>query len=134
MFRLMTQNPGWDRTVLNDWMDDFFMPVHAGLKLDVSEDKEGYHLTADVPGVKKDQLTIAYDNEVLTLEVNIKDDQESEDKTYLRKERRQMHLKRSLRLPNIDAQGIKAKLEDGILTVTVPKVAPIDTRVLIDVE
>ncbi len=134
MFRLVTQNPVWNRTVLNDFMDDFFTPVTQGLKLDVSEDQHAYHLTADVPGVKKDQLTIAYDNEVLTLEVNVKDEEETEDKNYLRKERRRMHLKRSLHLPHIDAQAIKAKLEDGILSVTVPKMAPVDTRILIDVE
>lgn len=133
MFRMAPTNTSLSRINLNDWMEDFFSPVH-GFKMDVQKTDDAYTIQADLPGVKKDQLTIAYEDDRLTIEVNAKEETQEENTHYVHKERRQVNMKRSLYLADIDDKNIKARLEDGILTIHVPKVAPVDTRVLIDVE
>lgn len=133
VFRMLPTHTALNRLNVNDWVDEFLSPSHA-FKMDVMQKDEAYTITADLPGIKKDQLTISYDNERLTIEVTAHEEQEQETKNYIHKERRHVNMKRAIYLVDIDDKNIKARLEDGVLTVQVPKKMPVETRVLIDVE
>jgi len=84
------------------------------LAVDVHEDKDAYHASFEVPGVKKEDVKIALNNGMLTVSAEKREkngDNESSDS-----------LSRSVAVPDgVNADGISAKLEDGILRVTLPK-------------
>ncbi len=133
VFRMLPSHTALNRLNVNDWVDEFLSPNHS-FKMDVSQHDDAYHITADLPGIKKDQLTISYDQERLSIEVTSQEHDEKETKNYIHKERRHVNMKRAIYLADIDEKNIKARLEDGVLSVHVPKKSPVETRVLIDVE
>ena len=133
MLRIMNPHTSLSRLNLNDWMDDFFSPVN-GFKMDVLKEETHYLIHAELPGIKKENITISYEDGRLTIEVNHEQTTEKDTKEYLHKERRHVNMKRSITLTDIDDKNIKAWLEDGVLSIHVPKMAPVDTRILIDVE
>lgn len=73
-----------------------------------------------MPGIKKDNIHIRYDKDYLILSVDQREEKE-EDKDYVYRERRVTSMQRSLYLPNVKEDAIKAKLSDGVLHLTVPK-------------
>ena len=97
-----------------------FAPFFAAL--DVSEEAGQYTIKADVPGLKKEDVNLSFDNGILTIEGERKNETEQKDKNYHRIERSYGKFARSLNLgTGVDAAAIKADYKDGVLTVTVPK-------------
>lgn len=90
--------------------------------LDVSETDAEYLVRADLPAVKKEDVTVTVDNDVLTIAGERKFDKaETSEKVHRRESLRGMFT-RSLSLPeNANASGIRAESKDGVLTVHVPK-------------
>ena len=72
-----------------------------------------------MPGFKKEDVTIDYNNGYLT--VSAKKEKVVEDKNFVRRERYYGELKRSYYVGEIDESLIKANFEDGILKLVVPK-------------
>lgn len=114
-----------------DMFDDFFnMPARQiqkdTFKVDVSENEKGYLVEADLPGVSKDQIDVQLEEEKLTISVNYEENKEDQDeeKNYIHRERRQVSMVRGCYLKDADAEHISAKLEDGVLTIEVPKAVP----------
>mgnify|MGYP003571991132 FL=1 len=113
----------WD-SMFNRLFDSF--PTHFGYddeqtwapKVHWREDSDSYHIDAEVPGFRKSDIGLTFENGVLTLSGEIEtDEKKGENRTWHR-----TRFSRSLRLPeSIDAEKIKAKVEDGILTVDIPK-------------
>jgi HSP20 family protein len=94
-------------------MRDFFLGV------DLREDEEGYVLTAFVPGLKGDDLDIQVMDDIVRIEGEYKTTAEAD---YLLKELPNGSFARTLRLPApIDADRVEAKINDGILTLRLPK-------------
>lgn len=92
------------------------------LNLDVAEEKEGYTIEADLPGIKKEDVHLSFDNGVLTIEAERQSQTENKDKEYHRVERSYGKFVRSVSLgTGIDANAITANYKDGVLTVRVPK-------------
>mgnify|MGYP004449916815 FL=1 len=79
-----------------------------------------------MPGVKKENLDVEMNEDKLIITVAY--DQEVDDsddvKNYIHRERRHFSMKRACFLKDSDAENITAKLEDGVLTINVPKRAP----------
>ncbi|NDL67418.1 Hsp20/alpha crystallin family protein [Anaerotalea alkaliphila] len=125
----LTSNGFWD---VDKFFDDFFnepsmnapalSPGH--MRVDIKETENAYLVYADLPGVKKEELSVEVDNDVLFISVEKKEEIDEEKEQYVRKERRSMNLKRSFRLEGVDAEGIQAKLEEGVLTLELPKKEP----------
>lgn len=107
--------------------DDFLKgrrPVHRALwpAVDIEETKDGYVLTADVPGLSPDQLDINVDNGVLSLKGERKTERKDEGEGYRRYERSFGAFHRSFVLPKgVDPAAVEARVADGQLTVRVPK-------------
>lgn len=106
----------------------FVRPLHGDalpsqIKIDVSEGDEGYTVQAEIPGVKKDDIHITIDGNQVTLSAEIKQfDSKSQDDRVLRSERYYGAVSRSFQLGNeIDQANAKARYNDGVLTLTLPK-------------
>lgn len=115
-------------------------PVPTMMKTDIKETDKAYELEIDLPGFKKEnvhaELKDGYLNVSASTESSTED--KSEDGTYLRKERFTGSCSRSFYVGDeISEDDIRAKFEDGILKITVPKKelpAPEETKKLISIE
>ena len=117
----------------DDWMDFGFPEVdkalygkHANnvMKTDVKETDTGYEVDIDLPGFKKDEINAQLDNGYLTISAAKGLDKYEKDKKgkYIRKERYAGAMSRSFYVgEGITQEDIKAKYEDGILRLSVPK-------------
>lgn len=91
-------------------------------QVDVAETDKGFELQFAVPGLKKEDLNIELNQNVLTVSGERKFKDEKDEKNYHAVETKYGVFKRSFQLPDsIDADALEAKYEDGILRVTVPK-------------
>jgi HSP20 family protein len=93
-----------------------------GFPIDVEETEDSYAVYADLPGVKKDEIEVTLDKNVLTIQVNASENKEEGDRNFVLKERSRVTMARklSLALASGDSE-VDAKLEEGILTVSVKK-------------
>ena len=90
--------------------------------VNLSEDKENYYVRAELPGVKGDELDIQVTGKNLAISGERKIAAEEEGARYHRREREAGTFSRMIGLPgDINRDNVDAKLEDGILTVVVPK-------------
>lgn len=108
----------------DDWFDDFPMPfekAHKFMRTDIKETDKEYIIEAEIPGVKKDDIKIElYDNR-LTIKAEVKHEEKIENENFIRKERRFGSCQRTFYLENVKQEDIKAKYEDGVLKVILPK-------------
>ena len=117
----------------DDWMNFGFPEVdkalygkHAGnvMKTDVKETETGYEVDIDLPGFKKDEINAKLEDGYLTISAAKGLDKDEKDKKgkYIRKERYAGSMSRSFYVgEGVTEDDIKAKYEDGILRLVVPK-------------
>ena len=94
------------------------------MKTDIREKDSGYELDIDLPGFKKDDLNIDLSNGYLTIQASkgLDKDEQDKDGRYIRRERYAGSMSRSFYVgDSITQEDIKAKYEDGILRLSVPK-------------
>ncbi|HWQ83926.1 MAG TPA: Hsp20/alpha crystallin family protein [Anaerolineales bacterium] len=92
------------------------------LALDVKESDEAYLVKATLPGIDPQDVEITYNNKTLTIQGELKNEEEHENERYHMRERYSGKFYRQLRLPfPINEEAIEAKYENGILTLTLPK-------------
>ena len=101
------------------------LPTPAQIRVDVKESDKAYTVHAEVPGVSKDEIHVSIDGNVVTLRAEIKQaDTQTSDEKVLRSERYYGAVARSFQLASdIDQAQAKAKYENGVLTLTLPKKA-----------
>ena len=94
-------------------------------KVDVAEKNGAYVVTAELPGVKKEDIHVSIDGAQVTLEAEVKREKEaSQDERVLHSERVYGKLMRSFTLPQeVDESKAEAKFKDGVLELTLPKKA-----------
>lgn len=86
----------------------------GSLATDIHEDKDNYLARFEVPGVKKEDVKIELNDRLLTVSVEKKEQNGTEESSF--------SYTRSISVPDsVKADAISAKLEDGMLTVTLPK-------------
>ena len=90
--------------------------------VDISETEDQYELYAEVPGLAKDDINVNVEDGTLTLSGEKKTDKEEDNKNYHSVERAYGKFERSFRLPKeVRAEDIKARYENGVLRVEIPK-------------
>lgn len=94
-------------------------------KVDVAENNGAYTVTAELPGVKKDDIQVTIDGAQVTLAAEVKREKEvSQDERVLHTERTFGKISRSFSLPQeVDEGKAEAKFRDGVLELTLPKKA-----------
>ena len=124
------------RFYLDDIFDDF-VPTRRNdnMKCDIYEKDGNYHIEMDVPGFKKEDISIEVDDGYLTLspEKNYENNEEDENRNYIRRERSYNSYKRSFYLGDLDQDSIEAKFNDGMLNITVPKKEVTNNKKKIDI-
>jgi HSP20 family protein len=90
--------------------------------LDISERKDAYLVTVELPGVEADDLQIMFEDGLLTIQGERFFAQDSSEQQFHRIERRYGAFRRSITLPaHVMADGIEATADDGVLQIVVPK-------------
>ena len=99
------------------------LPSPAQIKVDVKETDGGYTVHAEVPGVPKEDIQVSIEGNVVSLRAEVRQhDQKTEGEKVLRSERYFGSVARSFQLPvDVDAAQAKAKYDNGVLTLTLPK-------------
>ena len=121
----------------DDWMDfpferDFWgkkNPLYGKnanrvMKTDIREHDTGYELDVDLPGFKKDEINVEFENGYLTISAAKGLDKDEQDKKgkYIRRERYAGAMQRSFYVGDaVTEEDVKAKFEDGILRLSIPK-------------
>ncbi|MCG6974788.1 MAG: Hsp20/alpha crystallin family protein [Acidiferrobacterales bacterium] len=136
------------------WLDDDFEQMFEGFfrpmrileenngghdlipSVDVSENDDHFTVHAEIPGVKKEDIHVTYENGVLTVSAETKSKtEEKEGERVIRQERRYGKYMRSLRLgADIDESKIKANYKDGVVEINLPKAEEVKPkRISVDV-
>lgn len=90
--------------------------------VDIAEKNDSYSVKVELPGVKKDDVKITLQDNVLTIRGEKKQEKESNDQNYHRVERSYGMFQRSFTLPtSVKADKIDAEYRDGILAISLPK-------------
>jgi HSP20 family protein len=90
--------------------------------LDISERKDAYLVTVELPGLKPEDLDLTMEDGLLTIKGERQFTSESSEQQFHRVERRYGAFRRSITLPaHVMAEGIQASFEDGVLQIMVPK-------------
>ncbi len=109
--------------------DNFASPAIFGkdcptcnVVVDVVEDEKGYTLKAEVPGIKKEEISVEVNDGVLVISGEKKEEKEEKNRVFHRVERRYGKFQRSFYLPDgVVADNITAAYKDGILELRIPK-------------
>ncbi len=125
-------------SLFDDWMDfpfrGFGTDVEKKLygknaarvmKTDLKEHEDGYELSVDLPGFKKDQIQLQLNNGYLTVSADKSIEEEDKDKKgrLVHQERFSGSMSRSYYVgENLEEEDIKARFENGVLTLDFPKV------------
>jgi HSP20 family protein len=109
------------------WVRPFAYPAESELKMkiDVKEDDKAFTVKADVPGVKKEDIQIEIDDDLVSLRAEAKaEKEEKKGEKVVYSERSYGMVTRSFTLPAaVDAKGARAEYKDGVLTLSLPKKA-----------
>ena len=94
------------------------------MKVDVKEKNGAYVVSAEAPGVKKDDIQVTIDGAQVTIAAELKQEKEEKDERTLHTERVYGQMTRSFTLPQeVDESKAEAKFRDGVLELTLPKKA-----------
>ena len=123
------KNNDWFPTMFDDFFNNGFMPRanSTAPAVNVKETDKEYTMELAAPGIKKEYCRIGINDEgFLTVAIENKQEHKHEDKNhhYLRREFSYSNYEQNYTLPDdVEKDNISAKVEDGILTITMPKTA-----------
>ena len=115
--------------LLNNLFDnDFFnaMSNRGNFRADLKETNDSYLVVADLPGVKKGDIDIEFQNDNLVITAKREEATEDNKESYVRRERHYGEFRRSFYIENVDEDKIKAKFEEGVLRIHLPKLTKDD--------
>jgi HSP20 family protein len=144
---LVKTNPrseSYDLPVVFDrWFQDFWQGDAPSLRaleedsvtwaprVDVTESEDAYKIVADLPGLKKEEINISLNDNVLTLKGERKHEEEKKEKNSYYKERSYGSFSRSFRMPEkVKGEEINANYKDGVLEITVPKAEEVKPKTI----
>ena len=113
---------------INDMFNDFFntdmlsdFNSAGSFKTDIKETPQEYIVHAELPGVKKEDINIDYKNNYLTISAIRNNEVEEKKDNYIRRERSYGTVSRSFYIDNVNKDSIKAKFDNGVLNIELPK-------------
>ena len=133
--RIMLYPTIFRNDLFDDIFDDFMRPTRSGrgnlmtqsavMKTDIKELDNAYQLDVELPGVKKENVTVELKDGALEIKVvsEVNNDEKDNNGKYLRRERFYGSCSRSFYVgEEVKQEDIKAKFDNGVLTITVPKI------------
>jgi HSP20 family protein len=143
MSKIVRWQPASELMSLREAMDRLFEDSWVGARawgfpspwvepaLDVYETADHVAVKAAVPGVKPEDVEITVTGNVLSISGETKEETETKDKNYLRRETRMGAFSRTIELPaGLQTDKADAKFENGILTVTFPKAEEVKPKTI----
>ena len=108
---------------LDDLFDNFMLTRESdSMKCDIYEKGGKYHIEMDVPGFDKKDISLEVKNGYLNVTAHRKSEEDVKEKNYIRKERHYGSFTRSFYVGDkVEMNDIKASMDNGILSITVPK-------------
>lgn len=109
----------------NYFLDDVFEDFNSNnnsMKCDVYEKDGAYNIEVDIPGFKKEDISIDVDNGYLTVKASKHFDETEKTKNYICRERRYGKFERSFYLGDLKTDDVEASFENGTLKIRVPKI------------
>jgi HSP20 family protein len=112
----------FERPLLRDLFEGETQVVAYAPRVDVVENKENFVVRAELPGIKKEDVKLTLENNVLTLSGEKRYEEKRDEDNFHLRESRYGKFERSFRLTdNIDRSNIAADYKDGVLTISLPK-------------
>lgn len=101
---------------------DFASELKPNFPVDIAEEDGEFIITADLPGVDKEEINITADEESVEISAESSAEVEEENEKYYRKERSTRRFNRRVNFPSkVDAESVEAEYEDGVLTIKAEK-------------
>ncbi|HHE38471.1 MAG TPA: Hsp20/alpha crystallin family protein [Candidatus Cloacimonetes bacterium] len=123
------------RTAFDRFFNNFFLEDDEdqenvrSMAIDLVENDKDYEVVANLPGIKKDNIKVSLNENELVIEAKQEEKKEEKKGSYYRCERYSGNYRRSIALTDqCDADSIKAKYEDGVLTLSIPKKEPVPAK------
>jgi HSP20 family protein len=116
--------------MMQEFEEDFDYPLWPSLitspprfpAVDVKEEEDKYIVMADLPGLEREDVSVLMGEGMLDISAKKQKESEEEREGFIRKERGYVSFHRRLALPeDVEEEGIEAKLEDGVLRLTIPR-------------
>lgn len=102
--------------------DSFFSKMNHP-SADIVEKENYFEVKMDIPGMKKDDIHVTFNQNVLTVEANQRHEVENKDESsnFIHRERTSRSFRRQFAMNNVKSDAIECKYEDGVLNITLPK-------------
>ncbi|MCF7927088.1 MAG: Hsp20 family protein [Candidatus Izimaplasma sp.] len=121
--------------------DDFFSSNYrsgSSFRVDVKELENDYVVNAELPGIDKNDVSVKYENERLIIKVEteqkVEDEKEDPKEKYLHREIKKFSSERSIYLEDVNPNKLTAKMNNGILSVILPKTEEKMNSFLVDID
>ena len=95
----------------------------SAFRTDISDTGDAFVLECELPGFKKEDINISIEKDCLSINVERRLDNEEKKNNLVRRERFYGSFSRSFDVTGINTDSIEAKYEDGVLTLTLPRIA-----------
>ena len=127
--------PRRNNELFDDALESFFRPFYMDqestfMKTDISQTDKDYVMEVEMPGFDKKDVELKFESGYITISAK---KQANNDVNYIRRERA-VSCSRSYYMGDVDESQIKAKYEHGVLTVTIPKEKPEQTKHAITID
>lgn len=103
------------------WFPRISREIEFSPSVDIYEEKDDVIVKAELPGMKKEDIEVNIKDDILTISGEKKSEEKVEKKGYYRMERSYGSFCRSFRLPDVQMDKAKAKFENGVLEIRIPK-------------
>ena len=118
-------SPNTFQNMLEDFFNDDFPSIrnfqNESFKIDLQENEKEYIVEAELPGVDKENVDLTLEEGRLRIFIKKEENKEEKNKNYIHRERRWSSMERTILLSDVDDKALKAKLDNGILTINIPK-------------
>jgi len=113
----------------NNMLEDFFnddFPFRRNLqndsfKIDLQENEKEYVVEAELPGFTKENVNLSFEDGRLKISVKKEESIEEKNKNYIHRERKLSSMERVILLSDVAESEVKAKLDNGVLIINIPK-------------
>jgi HSP20 family protein len=115
---------GWLPRYFEDWHEKDWLAKVGSMRSDLKETDTAFIVEAELPGFKKEDISVEYKNSILMIEAKREEETKEEKENFIKRERYYGEASRSFMVEGIKSDAISAEYKDGVLTVNMPKIEP----------